>query len=148
MKITKKTLEKLRKELEILETVERKRIAERLKKAVSFGDISENADYEIAKEEQLALEQKIAQLKAKISQAEVVNKADISFVGLGCKVELELENKEVLIFEIVDSEEVNPLKGKISLDSPLGKALENKRKGDKITLPNRKKAVIKKISLA
>ncbi len=143
MKISKDSLERLKQELKRLETEERKKISERLKKAISFGDLSENAEYAIAKEEQAELERKILELKVKISKAEVVEERDFSKITLGSKVKIELEDGKILTFEIVDSDEVNPSEGKISLESPLGKALKDKSKGDQILLPSGKRGKIK-----
>ena len=116
-------------------------MAERLKKAISFGDLSENAAYHEAKEAQSFLEGRINELETLINQAVITNKKPAgNKVDIGVTVIIEqISNKEKDKFIIMGSAiEADALKGKISIDSPLGKELLNKRVGDtvKIKLPN------------
>jgi transcription elongation factor GreA len=131
---TKKKIEELKKELEDLETKGRRRVAERLKHAASFGDLSENADFEDAKEEQRMLETKILELKKTLKDAVLIKeetKKDKVYIGSTVVVESKNGKDE---FEIVGAGEADPLKGKISCESPLGKLLIGKKKGAKINL--------------
>ncbi len=146
--ITKEGLEKLKKELEYLKTVKRKEIAERLEKAISFGDLSENAAYHEAKEAQAFLEGRILELQEAINNSAIISeekKKDI--VDIGSTVLLE-QNGEKLKFQIVGAQEANPSEGKISNESPLGKALLNRKKDEiiEVETPSGKiKYKIKKI---
>lgn len=132
-KLTKEKLEELKKELENLETVERKKVAERLKHAASFGDLKENAAYHEAKEAQGFLEGRILELKKIISQAKVIEKKESDRVEIGSIVILKIDKKTEK-FQIVEPEEADPLKGKISYCSPLGELILGKKKGAKIEL--------------
>jgi len=132
MEITKEGLEKLKNELNNLKTVKRKEIAESLRRAISYGDLSENADYSNAREEQNFLEQRIAELEDKIRGSTIISqfsKGDT--VQVGSKVSFE-SNGEKFSFTITDPNLANPAEEKISSESPLGKALLGKKKGDKI----------------
>jgi len=127
--LNQQTLEKLKKELEYLETVKRKEIARQLGQAAGFGDLSENAAYQQAREAKELLERKILELKKKIEEAVVVKKPrKTNYVQVGSTVLVE-SPKGKINFKIVDPEEADPLQGKISYDSPLGKNLLNKTKG-------------------
>ena len=127
--LTLEGLEKLKKELEYLKTTKRREIAERLKQAIAFGDLSENAAYHEAKESQGFLEGKILELEKTLRTARVIqNNKDKSLVSLGSKVLLSL-NGEQTEFEIVGPNETDPLKGRISDKSPLGTEILNKGKG-------------------
>jgi len=129
--LTPKGLEKLKKELDNLKNIKRKEIAQRLKKAISFGDLSENAAYVEAKEAQAFLEGKILELKSIIGSAEIVEKEKSDKVKIGSLVKVKSEDKE-LNFEIVGESEADPLKSRISYKSPLGEALIGKKERDKI----------------
>ncbi len=146
--LTPEGLEKFKKELDYLKNTKRKEISEKIKYAVSQGDLSENAGYDSAKEEQAFVEGRIRELKAIISQAEVINKGKGERVQIGSFVSLKSkEGKEV--FQIVDPKEADVLNKKISFQSPLGKALLNKKKGDIIkfdTPDGRKEYKIEKIN--
>ncbi len=130
--ISRETYEKLKEELERLKTISRKEIAEKIKIAKEFGDLSENAEYQSALEEQRRLEKRIAELENLLKTAKVsrnISKSDK--VHLGSEVEIEnLKTKKRLKFKIVGFGEANPLENKISQESPLVKALIGKRKGD------------------
>ena len=137
--ITPKGLEKIKKELDTLKNIERKKIAQRLKKAVAYGDLSENADYSQAREDQNIIEQKIADLENVTKNAIVINKKyNLGYVQVGSRVKVQ-NNSKIMEFEIVGAQEGNPSEGKVSCESPIGKTLINKRKGDivNIKLPKR-----------
>jgi len=132
--LTPEGLEKLKKELAHLEKDGRKEAAEKMRQAISFGDISENAAYDDARESQSFLESKIAELKATIASAEIIDKkCTKKSVEIGCTVLVLAESKKQE-FQIVGSEESDILAGKISHVSPLGKMLLGKEKGSKICL--------------
>ena len=124
--LTPEGMAKLKKELEHLETIGRKEMAKRLKHAASFGDLSENAAYDEAKEAQAFLEGKILELKETIKQAQLVQKKrQVDKVQIGSAVVLTSSNGQEK-FQIVGAEEAEPSQGKISYQSPLGKALLGK----------------------
>ena len=129
--LTPEGLKKLKEELDYLKNVERKKVAEKLKHAAAFGDLSENAAYDEAKEAQGFLEGRISELRDVISQAKIIEKKGTEKVQIGSSVLVSSDGKEKR-FRIVGSEEVDILKGKISYQSPLGKALLNKNRGDKV----------------
>lgn len=130
-KLTKKGYEKLEKELEYLQKERRKEVADKLKKAAAYGDLSENAAYEDAKEEQSSLETKISKLKQIIKNSEIVKRdVNADWVQIGSRVKVEVGGKRQE-FEIVDGTESDPFNGKISCESPIGKALLKKPKGAK-----------------
>lgn len=127
--ITQDGLEKLKKELEYLKTVKRREIAERLEKCISFGDLTENSEYHETKEAQGFLEGRILELEDIVKNAVIVPdevKTKFAQVGSTVLVKAGANTEE---FKIVGAEEANPLEGKISVDSPLGKALLNQPKG-------------------
>lgn len=130
--ITTEGLEKLKKELEYLKTVKREEIRERLERAISFGDLTENAAYHEAKEAQGFLEGRILELEEIIRSAVIIsngNRKDI--VNIGSLVILQrIQDKEKLEFKIVGAQEASPTEGRISNESPLGSVLLNKKKGD------------------
>jgi transcription elongation factor GreA len=127
--LTLEGLEKLKKELDYLKKFKRKEIAERLKETASFGDLSENAAYQETKEAQAFLEGKILELEEITRRAKVIKKKkETSKVEIGSMVSVGFNNQEQR-FQIVGTEEVNPRKGKISYQSPIGKALLNKPVG-------------------
>jgi transcription elongation factor GreA len=130
----KETLEKLEKKLKELKGKGRREIAKRLEKAVSFGDLSENAAYQQAKEDKDMLEREIVELEKKIEEAIIVKKpVSKDAVYIGAMVEIE-SDKGKNNFKIVDPEEADPINKKISYDSPLGRLLLNKEKGDIVEL--------------
>lgn len=127
--ITKEGLDKMAQELEHLKTVKRRELADRLRKAIAFGDLSENFDYHNAKEEQEFLERRIAELEDMIADSSVVGiSLNKEMVSLGCKVLLESE-REKFSFTLCEPQLSNPLEGKVSVDSPMGQALLGKKKG-------------------
>lgn len=131
--LTKNGIEKIKKELEHLENVKRKEVIEKIKHAVSQGDLRENAGYAAAKEEQSFIEGRIKELKSIISQAKVITKTNNEKVHLGSTVYLESkQGKEK--YQIVSGEEANILQGKVSFNSPFGRALLAKKQGDVVKI--------------
>ncbi|KYO70136.1 MULTISPECIES: transcription elongation factor GreA [Thermovenabulum] len=131
--LTQEGLKKLEEELEYLKSVRRKEVADRIKQAIAFGDISENSEYDEAKNEQAFVEGKIAMIEEKLRNAKVIDDADISteVVTLGSKVLIkDLETNETIEYTLVSSAEANPIEYKISNESPVGKALMGAKKGD------------------
>ena len=136
-KMSQERLEAIKAELNYLETVREKEVAELIKEARSFGDLSENSEYDEAKTEQGKLYSKIAELKVLIENAEIVDNMDIDApkdtVTLGSVVKVLDEDFEET-YEIVGSQEANPRMGRISDDSPVGRALHGHRAGDIVTV--------------
>ena len=137
-KMSQDRLDALKEELNYLETVREKEVAELIKEARSFGDLSENSEYDEAKAEQGKLYSKIAELKVLIDNAEIVDNVDLDApkdtVTLGSIVKvLDVEFDEEDTYEIVGSQEANPKAGRISDDSPVGRALHTHRAGDVVT---------------
>ncbi len=128
--LSKEGLEKLEKELEDLKS-QRKDIAARLKKAVSYGDLSENADYSQAKDDQSFLEGKILETEELLRTAEVLEHAKGGMIGMGSEVEVQCDGDKEK-YTIVGSQEANLLENKISVESPLGKELMNQMEGGEI----------------
>ncbi len=129
--LTSEGSEKFKKELNYLKTVKRKEITECLRHSISFGDLSENFAYQQAKEDQAFLEGKILELEKIIRNAKIIEKKKTEKVQIGSIVIVSSDNKKQK-FQIVESEEANPLEGKISFQSPLGKALLDKSVGNSI----------------
>jgi len=130
--LTQGGLKKLEEELEFLKTVKRREIAARIKQAIDFGDISENSEYDEAKNEQAFVEGRIAALEEKLRNAKVIDDLDISTetVTIGSKIKVkDLETGEVFEYTIVGSAEANPMELKISNESPVGSALIGAKKG-------------------
>ena len=135
--LTYEGLKKLEDELENLKVVRRKEVSQKIKEAREQGDLSENAEYDAAKDEQRDIEARIEELEKILKNAEVVveEEADLDKVSIGCSVKiLDCEFDEELEYEIVGSTEANSLKGKISNESPVGKALLGKQVGDTVTV--------------
>jgi transcription elongation factor GreA len=129
--LTLEGLKKLEKELDELKTVKRREIAERIKQALAFGDISENSEYDQAKNEQGQLEERIAKLEMILRNAKLIDDEDIStdIVSIGSKVIVkDLEYDEEMEYTIVGSAEADPYEGKISNESPVGRALLGRKK--------------------
>ena len=138
-KMSEERLQSLKEELAYLETTRATEIAEQIKEARSFGDLSENSEYDEAKAEQGRLYNKISEIKDLIENAEIVEAAEGNApkgsVTLGSIVELlDKEFNEKLTYEIVGSQEANPMGGRISDDSPLGKGLHGHKAGDIVTI--------------
>ncbi|MCC7469792.1 MAG: transcription elongation factor GreA [Bacteroidetes bacterium] len=135
--ITRDGLEKLEQELDYLKNVRRREVAGRLKEAISYGDLSENSEYEEAKNEQAFVEGRILELEEKIKNAKIISDKDkeTKTIQLGSMVYLSNLTKkkdEPEVYTIVGSEETDPFSGKISNESPIGSALLDKKKGDRI----------------
>lgn len=138
-KMSQERLDEIKQELYYLETVREKEVSELIKEARSFGDLSENSEYDEAKTEQGKLYSKIAELKVLIENAEIVDKSEIDApkdtVTLGSIVRvLDLEFNEEDEYEIVGSQEANPKQCRISDDSPAGRALRGHRAGDTVSV--------------
>lgn len=127
--LTKEGLEKIKKELEHLENVERKEVVKRISHAASHGDLKENAGYHAAKDDQAFIEARIKSLQATINQAEIIEKKTGGEVRIGSIVFLESKNGKEK-FQVVEPEEADILAGKISPKSALGQALLGKSKDD------------------
>ena len=124
--LTSEGLKKLEDELEDLIVVKRKEVAQKIKEAREQGDLSENAEYDAAKDEQRDIEARIEQIEKILKNAEVVDEdeVDLNKISVGCKVKvLDVEYDEEEEFKIVGSSEASSLRGKISNESPVGKAL-------------------------
>ncbi len=131
--LTGEGLEKLKKELEYLENVKRKEVSERLKQAISQGDLKENAGYDAAKDEQGFIEGRIRELRGIIGQAEVIKKKEGNLVQIGSFVSLSSDDGEEK-FQLLGPEEADILENKISFKSPLGEALLGKKKGETVNI--------------
>ena len=135
--LTVEGLKKLEEELEQLKTVRRREVAARIKQAIEFGDISENSEYEDAKNEQAFIEGNIMALEKKLRNARVIdaNDVDVATVSVGSTVKIEdLGSGEILEYTIVGSVEADPAKNKISNESPVGKALLGHIIGDVVEI--------------
>ena len=133
MLLTREGHEKIVAEHEELITVKRKEVAERIKEAISYGDISENAEFDSAKNEQADLEDRINKLENMLRKAKIIDENAMSkdHVGIGLKVKVkELDTNEVIEFSIVGSTEAEPFEGKISNESLVGGALLGKKVND------------------
>ncbi|HET7266393.1 MAG TPA: transcription elongation factor GreA [bacterium] len=134
--LTPEGLRKLEEELEFLKTVKRKEVAERIKQAKEFGDLSENSEYEDAKNDQAFTEGRILTLEGMLRNAKVINNHDVrsDVVSIGSTLKLQDESGEEWTFTIVGSPEADPAHDKISNESPVGRALLGKRKGETVTV--------------
>ena len=131
--LTQEGYQKLEDELEILKTVRRREVADRIKVAISFGDISENAEYDEAKNEQAQVEVRIIKLESMIRRAVIIDesKIDSNVVTIGSIVKVnDMDFEEEVEYTIVGSAEADPYEGKISNESPVGKALLGRTIGD------------------
>ena len=135
--VTYTGLKKIEEELQDLKVNKRREIAAKIKEAREQGDLSENAEYDAAKDEQRDIEARIEQIEKILKNAEVVveEEVDLDKINIGCQVKiLDMEFDEELEYKIVGSTEANSLKGKISNESPVGRALLGKKVGDTITV--------------
>ena len=133
--LTKEGYTALKKEIEELSTTRRREVAERIKTAREFGDIAENAEYDSAKNEQAMLEARIAKLEERLAAARVIEKRDIlkDVVSVGSTVRLrDVDAKQTVEYYIVGSAEANPSENKLSNESPVGKAILGKKKGETV----------------
>ncbi len=133
--LTPEGYKKLKEEISYLSTEKRREVAERIKTAREFGDIAENAEYDDAKNEQALLEHRIAQLEERLLNARVITKKEISkdAVSIGSRVKLrDVDAKETIEYRIVGSAEANPSENKLSNESPVGKAIIGRKKGETV----------------
>ena len=131
--LTQEGYNKLEEELEYLKAVKRKEVAEKIKEAREQGDLSENAEYDAAKDEQRDIEARIEQLEKLLKNAEVVVEDEVNLdkINVGCIVKVyDVDFDEEMEFKLVGSTEANSLENKISNESPVGHALIGKRVGD------------------
>ena len=133
--LTPEGLKELENELDFLKTEKRTEIAEKIKIALSFGDLSENSEYDEAKNDQAKLEARIAEVEAMLKNAKVIEAHELDkdsiHIGTRFKV-LDVEFNEELEYQMVGSAEADPMEGKISDESPLGQALLGKKAGDTV----------------
>ncbi|MCH5188698.1 MAG: transcription elongation factor GreA [Oscillospiraceae bacterium] len=135
--LTSDGLKKLQDELENLKTVRRQENKEAIKRARSFGDLSENSEYDEAKEEQANIERRISEIEGMLVNVKIIDEdlADTDTVTVGSTVKIKcLDDGEEEIYAIVGSTESNPLEGKISDECPVGKALLNHKVGETVTV--------------
>ncbi|MBR6664154.1 MAG: transcription elongation factor GreA [Lachnospiraceae bacterium] len=135
--LTYEGLMKYESELEHLKVVKRQEVAQKIKEAREQGDLSENAEYDAAKDEQRDIEARIEELEKILKNAEVVDEdeVDLDKINIGCMVKiLDIEFNEELEYKIVGSTEANSLKGKISNESPVGKALMGQKVGATVSV--------------
>ena len=134
--LTQQGYDKLREEIEYLQTDKRREVAERIRVAREFGDIAENAEYDDAKNEQAMLEARIAQLEDKLRSATVIDASSITndVVGVGSVVHVKDEAGKSTKYTIVGSAEANPGEAKLSNESPVGKALLGRKRGEEVEI--------------
>ena len=135
--LTNDGLMRLEKELHELKVVRRKDVAQKIKEARGQGDLSENAEYDAAKEEQAEIEARIAKIEKMLRSAEVIDEDELDqgSIKVGNKVKIfDMEFNEEVEYLIVGSTEADPIKGRISNESPLGSALLQKKSGDVVTV--------------
>ena len=133
--LTPEGYDRLKQEIEELSTTKRREVAERIRIAREFGDIAENAEYDDAKNEQMLLEHRIATLEERLRDARVIDKKEIpkDVVSVGSKVRLrDVAAKQTVEYQIVGSAEANPSENKVSNESPVGKAIMGKKKGETV----------------
>ena len=144
--LTPEGLEKLKQEIEYLSTTKRREVAERIKEARDFGDISENSEYDDAKNEQAMLEARLATLEDKLRSASVINAAELSpdVVRVGSSVVVKDDKGKEATYTIVGSTEADPSANRLSNESPVGKALIGRKTGDevKVSLPSGKQRTL------
>lgn len=136
--LTKEGHQKIEEELDFLKAVRRKEVSERIKIAISFGDISENSEYDEAKNEQAQLEERILKLENMLTKAVIIDesKIDLSVVTIGSVVKVnDIDFDEEVEYTIVGSAEADPYEFRISNESPVGRALLGRKVGDKIDVP-------------
>ncbi len=132
--LTIEGFEKLKAEIEELSTVKRREVAERIKEAREFGDISENSEYDDAKNEQAMMESRISQLEERLREAKVIDSADLSsdVVALGTTVTIREGKGAKDTYQIVGSAEADPDENRLSNESPVGRAILGHKKGETI----------------
>jgi len=133
--LTPEGYEKLKQEIDYLSNDKRREVADRIRVAREFGDIAENAEYDDAKNEQALLEHRIATLEDRLRAARVISKGDVTtdVVSVGSHVKLrDVNAKKTYEYDIVGSAEANPADNKLSNESPVGKAILGKKKGETV----------------
>jgi transcription elongation factor GreA len=136
--LTPQGLEDLKEKIEYLSTERRREVAERIKEAREFGDISENSEYDDAKNEQAMLERQIAELEDKLRSAQVIDEKSVTneVVAVGVTVHVKDQKTDKSVkYKIVGSSEANPSENKLSNESPVGKALLGKKRGELVSVP-------------
>jgi transcription elongation factor GreA len=131
--LTPEGYEKLKQEIDYLSNAKRREVADRIRIAREFGDINENAEYDDAKNEQAMLEHRIATLEERLLAARVIEKGDVSsdVVSIGSRVKLkDIDANETVEYHVVGSAEANPAEHKLSNESPVGKAILGRKKGE------------------
>ena len=135
--LTPQGYEKLKAEIEFLSNDKRREVADRIRQAREFGDIAENAEYDDAKNEQALLEHRIAMLEERLTAARVITKKEITkdVVSIGSKVRLrDISQNKTFEYHIVGSAEANPAENRLSNESPVGKAILGKKKGEVVVV--------------
>mgnify|MGYP001044643742 CR=1 FL=1 len=146
--LTSEGLAKLEQELETLKTIKRKEVADKIKVAISFGDLSENSEYDEAKNEQAMIEARILQVETMLKNVKLldVGELDTEIINVGSKVKvLDIEFEEEETFHIVGSTEASPDQGKISDECPIGKGLLGHHAGDIVSIPVPNGTVVYKV---
>lgn len=148
--LTQEGYDALVEEYEIATTVKRKEIAEALKEARSYGDLSENAEYDAAKDAQAELEERINKLEEMMKVAKVVDEnTDKNIIDVGSRIVVEFEGKDGKLqkkeYTIVGSAESDPFSGKLSNESPVGRGLMGRKKGEKVDIQLKEKVVTYKV---
>ena len=136
--LTPEGLEDLKAKLENLSTVRRREVAERIKEAREFGDISENSEYDDAKNEQMMLEKQIAEIEERLHSARIIDEGEVStdVVSVGSTVHVKDQKTDKSVkYRIVGSSEANPSEQKLSNESPVGKALLGHKRGETVKVP-------------
>jgi len=136
--LTPEGLEGLKAKLENLSTVRRREVAERIKEAREFGDISENSEYDDAKNEQMMLEKQIAEIEERLRSARIIDEGEVStdVVSVGSTVHVKDQKTDKSVkYRIVGSSEANPSEQKLSNESPVGKALLGHKRGETVKVP-------------
>ena len=137
MILTQEGLSNLKNELENLKTVRRKEVAEKIKVALSFGDLSENSEYDEAKNEQAIMESRILEIEAMLKNVKVIDEDELSTdrIHVGSKIKVQdVSFNEILDYRIVGSSEADPREGRISDESPVGAALLGHKKGQTVVV--------------
>src|SRR3954451_8112779 len=136
--LTPEGLEKLKLEIEFLSGEKRREVAERIKEAREFGDISENSEYDDAKNEQMMLEKQIAEIEERLRSARIIDEGEVStdVVSIGSTVHVKDQKTDKSVkYRIVGSSEANPSEQKLSNESPVGKALLGHKRGETVKVP-------------
>jgi len=133
-KLTQAGINKLKEELEVLKTTEREKNLEALKEARAQGDLSENADYDAARDDQARIESRIKEIENILKNAELITEDKSKKINMGKTVTLKMNGNDPVIYDIVGALEADPFNGKISNESPVGKAIIGHKKGDELTI--------------